>query len=412
MPFARKWLRKGGTRFPNAFATTPLCCPSRATVFTGRYAHNHGVLTNEDAAALGDHRSTFQRYLQEAGYKTALFGKFLNSWPLEENPPFWDRWAFFSAGQSDGANGYFDLTFNRQGKVQTIEGYVTSYLKRRAVRFIENAEQEDARPWLLYVAPFAPHAPAIPQDKYVGAPVGPWNGNPAVSEKDRSDKPPFVQRSDNELSDGRQTRRKQLRTLMSVDDMLSSIAKALREAHERSRTLTLFLSDNGFMWAEHGRKGKSVPYTASVRVPLFVRWPGGGVEAGGVDDRLAGTVDIAPTVLHAAGIAPEEPMDGRPLLDPSWVRDRILIEYWSGGPTPVPWDWASLRTTDAQYVEYYESLGPPAFLEYYDLVEDPWQLVNLLGDGDPTNDPSIAGLAAQLALDRQCAGTVAVNPCP
>ena len=215
-------------------------------------------------------------------------------------------------------------------------------------------------------------------------------------------------------------RARQLRTLMSVDDMVGRIFESMGELGERRDTLAIFLSDNGFIWADHRIGGenktagqKRLPYTASIGIPLLIRWPGQ-VPQGATSARLTGTVDIAPTVLDAAGVAPDPaapPLDGRSLLQPA-VRDRVLLEYWRLGKAPFK-TWASTRTRAFQYTEYYgEDRRTVVFREYYDLIRDPWQLRNLLRDGDPSNDPSLGGLEAQLSADRTCAGTQGAQGCP
>jgi arylsulfatase A-like enzyme len=414
MPKTRRYFQRQGVEYPNGFAVTPLCCPSRSTIFSGRYAHNTGVHSNDSPDAL-DLTTVFPRLLREAGYQTALVGKFLNSWPVTSTPPYFAHWAL-------GGTPYRDPTFNLDGTVQTVGGYSTTRVGRYSVRFLRHFEADDDAPWMLYVAPHAPHNPWTPEARYRGAPLERWRGNPAVFERDRSDKPPFFQDIDYSIADGREVRRRQLRTLMSVDDMVGTIFSELGELRERGRTLAFFLSDNGYLWADHhlgGDRGtggqKRLPYTPSVRVPLLIRWPRH-LPAGSRDTRLTGTPDIAPTVLGAAGVPPdpsEPPLDGRSLLDPD-ARDHILFEYWRERPASRIPTWASIRTREYQYIEYYDGDDTtPTFLEYYDLVHDPWQLRNLLGDGIPNDDPDVTGLSAQLAQDRVCEGTGPGSPpCP
>ena len=413
MPETRRLFARNGTRYSNAFAATPLCCPSRATILTGRYAHNTRVRTNNQATKL-DPATMFPRLLRAAGYRTALVGKFMNSWPAASPPPHFDRYAVFP----DGRSAYFDPRVNLNGLLHRVAGYSTTLVRRYSLRFLRRFERRDERPWLLYVAPFAPHPPSRPEPKYADAALPSWPGNPSVFERDRSDKPPFVRRLHYSLREGRAVRARQLRTLMSVDDMVGRISESLGALGERRDTLAIFLSDNGFIWADHriGGEGKTagqkrLPYTASIRIPLLIRWPGQ-VPQGATSARLTGTVDVAPTVLDAAGVAPDPaapPLDGRSLLQPA-VRDRVLLEYWRLGNSPFK-TWASTRTRRFQYTEYYES-GRTVFREYYDLRRDPWQLSNLLGDGDPSNDPNLSALEAQLAGDRACVGTQGSGACP
>jgi arylsulfatase A-like enzyme len=404
MPHTVKWFRERGTRFSSAYAPIPLCCPSRASLMTGQYAHNHGVHTNFQAELL-DQRITIQRYLQEAGYRTAIFGKYLNHWTAD--PPYFDEWAI-------SWRGYYDALFNVGGKLTTLTSYSTDFIANRSLRFLSRAEEDDGRPWFLYVAPYAPHLPATPEPAYENAQITGWKGNPAVFEEDLGDKPAFLHAEERlDFRWVQERRRRQLRSLMSVDDLVGALMRRLGALGERSNTLALFLSDNGLMWGEHGLNWKAVPYTPSSRIPMFMRWPQGKVPAGLSDDRLTAVIDVAPTVLQAAGLEAEHAVDGRSLLDGSWSRDWLLFEYRGGFDVPP---WTSLRSPTEVYVEYYEDEGAEAtFREYYDVAADPWQLVNLLGDADPTNDPStasVAQLSAQLARDRRCSGTDGGNPCP
>jgi arylsulfatase A-like enzyme len=410
MPATRRLFQKGGVRHPNAFAVTPLCCPSRATILTGRHAHNTGVWGNGPVVGRFDRTTMFVRLLEQAGYQSAIVGKLLNSWPLETAPPYFDRWA-------TGGKPHINPEFNLNGSVRTMAGYATTHVQRFAVRFLRRFEARDAAPWLLYVAPRSPHYPWVAAERHRTRAVGPWSGNPAVFESNVSDKPAYVRRASHSVEDGRLVRQGQLRMLMSVDDMVGRVFSTLRELGEKRRTLAIFLSDNGYLWTEHhlggdGHTGgqKRVPYTESIRVPFFLRWPGH-LEAGSRDGRITGTIDIAPTVLEAAGLAPDPdkpPLDGRSLLS-SERRTRLLLEYKREVSVPT---WASLRTRRYQYIEYYDAEGRRFFREYYDLARDPWQLRNLLHDGNLENDPDIEPLAAQLRRDRVCAGTTGATACP
>ena len=403
MPKTRYWFEQGGTRFSNAFATTPLCCPGRASLFSGRYAHNHGVRTNGawDVVQQLDQASTLQRYLQQAGYRTGLFGKYFYSWNLSVPPPYVDDWAL-------SRGGYQNAFFSVNGTGQRVP-YSTNFISERAVRFLQDSETQDQEPWFLYAGTQAPHLVAQPEAGYAQAPVLPWAGDPAVFETDRTDKPPWVGAYNPAYGDtfaGVQgIREQQLRTLMSVDDLVGNVFDTMTALGEDQNTIAIFLSDNGYMWGDHNLGAeKRFPYTPSVQIPLLLRWPGH-VAAGAVDPRLAANIDVAPTVLGSALLRtdPKYPLDGRSLLAPQ-TRERLLLEYWrspDGGPPP----WASIRTAEWQYIEWYaDGGGPVTFREFYNLVADPWQLQNLLADPDPANDPDVAALSAQLAADMACTG--------
>jgi arylsulfatase A-like enzyme len=397
MPKTRRWFARGGRRYPHAFVTTPLCCPSRTSILTGLFAHNHGVHTN--GSRIVPHDLTLQRYLSDAGYQTAIVGKLVNGWSLKSTPPYFDRWA-----TTDGSPGYFDVTFNLDGTVKQIPGYGTTFMTRRSVSLLRDFEVDDSRPWFLYIAPYAPHAPSTPQAKYADASVPRWRPNPAVFESDRSDKPLWVRRKSVSLRGVSRRRADQLRTLMSVDDLVGSVFRELGSLGERRDTLAIFLSDNGNMWGEHGLLTKRYPYTDSIKVPLYLRWPGH-IAPGSVDLRTATNVDLAPTVAGATGVTPLTPMDGKSLLE-SWARPRLFTEYWRDVNVKGIPPWDSIRTAQVHYIQYYDAeRARVIYREYYRLDRDPWELRNLLHDGDPSNNPSTRWLRDLIRQYNACSGT-------
>jgi arylsulfatase A-like enzyme len=413
MPETGAFFGAGGTTFLNAFGTTPLCCPGRASLLSGRYAHNTGVMGNGASVRSFLNRGTVvPRLLRRAGYETGFVGKFFNNWSLGTPPPHFDFWATL-----DTRRPYRNVAFDVNGRIRRPTGYSTDLMARYAVEFLRRAERRaDRAPWFLYVAPAAPHAPWQAPARYRGAEIPAWEPSPAVGERNRSDKPPYVRAQHYTERDAAIVRRHQLRTLMAVDDMVAQIARTLSTLGETRRTLAIFTSDNGFLWGDHrlggefGRAGnKRVPYTASVRIPLLLRWPGR-VAAGRVDSRLVANVDIAPTILAAARLRPTWSIDGHSLLS-RHRRNRILLEFWRESRVPT---WASVRTRRYQYVEYYGVNGGRTFSEYYDLVRDPWQLRNLLRDGTAANDPSLTAVRRTLQRLRRCSGhgPAVVRPCP
>jgi arylsulfatase A-like enzyme len=403
----RRWFGAEGTTYPYAFATTPLCCPSRASIMTGQYAHNTGVETNVDTGRL-DQRDTMQRHLQDAGYRTAIVGKYLNAWTAD--PPHFDEWAIFKNQRA----GYTKAEFNVNGRDVVIPRYSTDYITARSIQVLNSFEADDDQPWLMYVTPFAPHSPYEPSKRFRKAKVPLLTRTPAMSEEDRTDKPTWVQLKRPKRIKAHKIWKLQERMLLSVDRLVDRLLTTLDELGERGPTMVFFLSDNGFLMGEHGLQQKHSPYTASVKIPMYARWPGH-FEAREVDEREVANIDIAATVYDAAGIKPDEPVDGRSLLDRSWTRDRMLLEYIHREDRAVP-TWASLRTAEYQYVEYYdESLEEITFREYYDLLADPYQLTNLLGDADASNDPEpgrMTALSLELQRDRRCGGTSGASACP
>jgi arylsulfatase A-like enzyme len=381
MPETRRIFGDNGTRYSNAVATTPLCCPSRSSIFSGRYAHNHGVLTNEDAQNF-DHTKTLQHELGESGYTTAIVGKFLNLWRLND-PPSFDRWATQSPGS------YYNNTFNIDGHEVSVPGYSTTFIGQQASAFLDDFETEDSTPWFMEVAPFGPHFPgpqetvaSMAEARYADAVVPPWNKTPAMSEEDLSDKPSYVQQSPALESDAAALREGQLRALMSVDDMVERLFAKLSSLGEARNTLAFFLSDNGWTWFEHHLAGKKAPYSASVRIPFFARWPGR-IAAGAVDDRIVANIDIAPTVYEATGVEPGYPVDGKRLT--SSARPYIFLEHLTYADLPVP-KWRSIWTPARHYVRYSYTDGRRS-REFYG-ADDPWELENVYRDGVAGNEPT------------------------
>lgn len=400
MPKTKQWFAEEGTQFTRAFATTPQCCPSRASILTGRYAHNHGVETNFDAARL-DEDSTIESYLRDAGYRTAIVGKYLNRigsytdrTNASINPKHFDDWAIF-------LGGYYETLFNVNGELESVDQYSTDFIADKATELLDEFEEDDRKPWFLYVAPFAPHPPLQPSPEHKGASVPFYEGNPAIEGVGEA-QPGFLVRKDVSLNRARIKRRKQMRLLMSVDDLVQSISSKLEDLAEERDTFAIFMSDNGNQWGEKGLVGKGYPYQQSVRVPLMVRWPGE-VSAGGSDDRLVANIDLAPTLLDVAGVSVDAkyPFDGRSLLDDS-ARDELLLEF-VGVERQAIVPWAALTTGSQTYVEYYRrGTKQVIFKELYDLEEDPYELENLAGIQE--FEGRADELSKRLAAVRDCGG--------
>ncbi|MFG3053322.1 sulfatase [Kitasatospora sp. NPDC048239] len=397
------WIAGQGVKFTNGHVATPLCAPSRSSVFSGRFAHNHGVRNNGASHSL-DQNTTVQRYLKQAGYRTGLFGKYLNSWTLADNPPHFEEWALLQPG-------FNNANWNVNGTVQTISGYTTNIIKTRTLDFLDRSAT-DSRPWFAYVTPYASHEPNVPAAKYADTVVPAWNGRPSVTEDDRSDKPGYIQDATATLADAKALRTRQLRSLLSVDDAVQAIRDKLVALGQLDNTLVIYIGDNGYTWADHGWLRKGVPYSPAHEVPFYLSWPAGGYGAGTVDHRIVANIDIAPTILDAAGITPDTPQDGNSLFS-THSRDHLLVEWWKQGTAAGgPPTWSSYVAKDKQYTEYYQlhtdadgtvsGTGQVKFREYYDLVADPYQLQNLLYQATPQQEQAlgIPALAAQLAADR------------
>jgi arylsulfatase A-like enzyme len=409
MPTVQRIMVEGGTTFTNALATTPLCCPSRASFLTGQYAHNHGVLKNHKPnggyPALDGSR-TLATWLDGSVYRTAHVGKYLNGYGYRdpyEIPPGWDAWF---GGIDPSTYNMYDYTLNENGVLEEHgsepEDYQTDVYARKAAGFIERRES-GAGPFFLSVAVLAPHTEEgglgpRPAPRHEGSfSSEPLPRPPSFNEEDLSDKPREI-RDVRRLSDRRidamtERYRARLASLRSVDDLVQRVTAALRETGELDETVIVFTSDNGFLQGEHRLEGKSQPYEESLEVPLVVRGPG--VPVGATRSQLVGNIDLAPTVLDLTGARRPASVDGRSFLpvlrDPSKGRERqLLIESY------MP-PWKGVRDGRYMYAE-----RPSGDRELYDLGEDPYQLESV--HADPAYRPVRDRLAAELRRLEDCSG--------
>jgi arylsulfatase A-like enzyme len=399
MPAVGKWFVDGGVNFSSAYTTTPLCCPSRASILTGRYVHNHGIDDNlEDADRLqAVQRHTIQAALDKAGYRTGLFGKLFNNWPNELDPSYFDRWATTPFVTYTGDD------WNVNGVVRPVHQNSVSYLGHLFLDFVSKGEQRDRQPWFALVGFMAPHLPITLEDRYASVDVPPVEMTAARREVDRTDKPSYVQRNplkgERVIDDRRVVA---LRSLRAVDDQIDRMMRRLEELGELDNTLAILTSDNGYLWGEHGLFQKSVPYQETVHVPMTARWPGH-IEPGITDDRLVGLLDVAPTIRAAAQLMLPAELDGVDLLRDGRGRERLLLEFRKLEGEHVP-SWSAIVTRSWIFVEYRSVGGRLIAREYYDLAKDPEQLVNLFKDGDRTNDPDARALSSDLRSMMDCAG--------
>ena len=425
MPKTSELLGERGATFTRTFASYALCCPSRATLLTGQYAHNHGVLSN--GLPMGgysrlDKSNWLPLWLQAAGYRTMHVGKFLNGYgvvsPPTEVPPGFNDWH----GTVDPSTyTYYGYTVNENGILRTYgaagepDFYSTDFFARRANELIAGAAPSD-EPFFLSIAFVAPHSglPTEPDDPrgHATPAVAPRHANafssvalpltPSWNEADMSDKPVAMQQL-RPISAARATAiqegyQQRLESLLAVDDAVESIVGALRSSGELDDTLILFTSDNGFFHGEHRvPMGKLLVYEPSIRLPLLMRGPE--VPEGAVRRQLVTNADLSPTILDAADARPGRAQDGRSLFDllddpgAQWGRE-LLIE----GGTNQGLTFTALRNYRWKYVEH--NTGE---VELYDLERDPDELVSM--HADPALGPLRAEMATRLAALRACAGT-------
>ncbi|MQA73999.1 MAG: sulfatase-like hydrolase/transferase [Solirubrobacterales bacterium] len=457
-------LAKNGTTFTEAIATTSLCCPSRASLLTGQYAHNHGVLNNRPGyAKLRGPENVLPAWLQRAGYRTVHLGKFLNGYEdvgeaRRSAAPGWDDWLLALAPRAYNGYKLADVEGHEQRKGGRPRDYATKVFNRRAEQVIRRHAAEPA-PLYLQVDHYAPHnGSGDPRSGCTGNSAVParrdayaFNHRPlphprSFDEDDVSDKPPFmstVSRIDPaERHQLRRDYRCDLASLRSVDRGVGGIVDAVRDTGRLDRTVFVFISDNGYSYGEHRLvEGKGLAYEESIRVPMVIAAPPGLLEADSPrrnDDPVA-NIDLAPTILDLAGAAPCldaercRMLDGRSLVPllrgerPAWSRDRALaVEFTAGGRiNAVPkagqsCEYHGVRTTSEMLVVHTRAprrgetrCRREPQIEQYDLERDPRQLENLADrSGDRVRERRSELLERARAL-ATCAGTssAAEDPC-
>jgi N-acetylglucosamine-6-sulfatase len=405
MPNTYRELVQHGFRFRNSFVTNAWCCPSRASILTGQYSHTNGVWTVGGQfgikAWLPHENSTLATWLQGAGYRTGIIGKYFNGYGAADLPAYkprgWDTTAIISGIDYTQNPGYFDYDlFTGVGLVHhgtDADDYSTRVFTREAQRFI--AAKNRGKPWFLYLAYTSPHGPPTPDPDDAGAAGGiTYPMSPNVCEADVSDKPAFVQaqpactRTQAQFDSRMRTQQAQM--LASVDRGLGRILDDLKASGQMENTLIVFISDNGVQMGSHRISGKEVPYEESVRVPLMMRWDALGTAPRPID-AFALNIDLAPTITDAAGVTEHNPYDGASLLpmlrgSATAGRDDFLLEHLAigkgdpGGPS-----YCAVRNRKFKYVEY--STGER---ELYDLAADPAELTSR------HDDPALQAEATRL----------------
>ena len=423
MPETQSLLEERGVKFKNAFVTRALCCPSRATILRGQYAHNHNVWTNVYPSGgfwrfhdEGLEHSTVATWLDEAGYDTILIGKYLNPYGLDRDgnnapttyvAPGWDQWYAWEGTYMSAATKY---DINENGRTVTYQRsrvHDTDLYARTAENHIRQAA--GGTPFFMYLSPNTPHTPAYYAPRHASMfSDEPLPRPPSFNEKDVSDKPQWVQDkpplSSTRVQDLTTFYRDRLRALQSVDDMVGRLVNVLQDTGELSNTYIVFTSDNSIYLGEHRLTDKGAAYNASPRVPLLVRGPD--VPQGATRSQIVLNNDLAPTFADLGGARAPSFVDGRslkPILSanpPASWRTAFLIEHRSSAEEhayvrAIP-NYSAVRTSRHLYVEY--ATGEK---ELYDLDTDPYELTNIHASASAT---LLSHLEARLDALKSCAG--------
>lgn len=406
-------IAREGALFKNAFATTPLCSPSRACFLTGLYAHTHGVTDNTNHDVLSHQLDTFLLRLNQAGYETAFFGK----WHMgtDDSPrPGIEHWVSFK-----GQGQYFDPDLNVNGKAEKAKGYATDILSARAVEFIKRTHE---RPFVLYLSHKAVHpnleqradgtisdpnaSTFVPAERHKSlfadekiprrpnALVDKLAGKPALM-RQIGKLPPLSHRtgtSDDVIRD-------RLRMLMAAEEGVGQIFQTLEEQKLLDRTMIIFTSDHGYFYGEHGLSvERRLAYEEAIRIPLLVRYPSM-IRAGTQVEPFVLSVDVAPTLIELAGAKLPEKIHGKsliPLLTGKQknLRDSFLIEYFSDKvfERMDKMGYQAVRTDRWKYIHYTDLAGVD---ELYDLKNDPYEMKNFIDN--PAASEILSKMRAELA---------------
>ena len=354
MSTVKKLITDEGTNFRHHYVSLSLCCPSRTTTLRGQFSHNTGIFKNDlpDGGfgafyAKGEETSTVATWLADAGYRTALFGKYLNGYPEggpsnSYIPPGWAEWMSPVAGTPYKG---FNYTMNHNGSMEAYgkadADYLTDVISNAAAQFIRSSvEQHPDKPFFIYLAPYAPHAPAIPAPRHenmfknLKVPHG-----SSFNESDVSDKPNWVRTlpllTSAQIADMDKLYRKRRQSLLAVDEMVENIVNTLQAKGELENTYIFFTSDNGYHQGQHRlESGKMTAFEEDLLIPMSVRGPG--VPAKRTVDQITANVDYAGTFAEIGGAQAPDFVDGRSLVPflngqtPSSWRAALLLENKDG----------------------------------------------------------------------------------
>ena len=397
-------LAKEGVHIKNAFVSTALCSPSRASILTGQYAHTHTVVDNE--AALPSNLVFFPSYLQKSGYQTAFVGKWHMGNTDDQPQPGFDHWISFQ-----GQGVYYNPTFNVDGKrIKQAEGsYITDLLTDYAMEWLGKTNK--SKPFFLYLSHKGVHAEFYPakrhEGKYADVPVVcPPSMYLTATDSSKTygiPTPPGSKVNTRDIPNWVRAQRyswhgvdymyhgtikfddfyrRYLETLQAVDESIERIINWVVSQGMKDNTMIVYMGDNGFSFGEHGLIDKRHAYEESMRVPLLV-WAPGMVKPNSVMEQIIMNVDLAPTFLDLAGIAKPKQMQGFSFAEilegksVTWQRDKVFYEYyWEAAFPQTPTTFA-VRTERYKYI-YYNGIWD--INELYDLQADPYEMNNLIRD--------------------------------
>ena len=397
-------MAKEGAHIKNAFVSTALCSPSRASILTGQYAHSHTVVDND--APLPANLVFFPKYMQEKGYQTAFFGKWHMGNTDDQPQPGFDHWLSFR-----GQGVYLNPVFNINGKVvpQAEGSYVTDLLTSNAIEWMNSRKKN--KPFFVYLSHKGVHAEFEPakrhKGKFANLPIiTPPSMYLTATDSSKYYGIPTAPQSKVNFSDIPSWVRKQryswhgvdymyhgqipfdkfyhlyLETLQAVDESVEKVLDWVKAEGLEQNTMVVYMGDNGFSFGEHGLIDKRHAYEESMRVPMLV-WAPGMIKPNSVVDKVVMNVDIAPTFLELAGITKPKQMQGYSFSNllkgnvNGWQRDKVFYEYyWESAFPQTPTTFA-VRSDRYKYI-YYNGVWD--INELFDLQNDPYEMNNLIRD--------------------------------